>query len=217
MMMWRQRVAATKIDSPLMAVSGRHLRLEDGKVCDTDEGGWVINTFCNQFSRLAQMHTGGEKSISARDRVRDLRGMVGVACFTMNANSCHPTTHHPPQPAIRPHPFTDFNQLQLRQSFIEIVVPALPPKPRTDLGTLLGLCIDQRAPHVKFAEQQPRGTFAVAIVVIYTAARTALRAQWHRATCGPTDGDLTARIRQKCTQLRAYCVDESRTCTHCSA
>jgi len=71
------------------------------------------------------MHTGGEKSISARDRVRDLRGMVGVARFTMNANSCHSTTHHPPQPAIRPHPFTDFNQLQLRQSFIKIVVPAL--------------------------------------------------------------------------------------------
>ena len=32
-------VAATKIDSPLMAVSGRHLRLEHGKVCDTDEVG----------------------------------------------------------------------------------------------------------------------------------------------------------------------------------
>ena len=36
-------VAATKIDSPLMAVSGRHLRLEHGKVCDR-RGGWVINT-----------------------------------------------------------------------------------------------------------------------------------------------------------------------------
>ena len=37
MMMCRQRVAATKIDLPLMAVSDRHLRLEHGKVCDTDE------------------------------------------------------------------------------------------------------------------------------------------------------------------------------------
>jgi len=36
-MMCRQRVAATKIDLPLMAVSDRHLRLEHGKVCDTDE------------------------------------------------------------------------------------------------------------------------------------------------------------------------------------
>jgi hypothetical protein len=70
----------------------------------------VCKAFCN-FSRLAHttgdvamMHTGGEKSFSARDRVRDLRGMARVACFTMNANSSHPTTHHPPQPAIRPHP-----------------------------------------------------------------------------------------------------------------
>jgi len=39
------------------------------------------------------MHTGGEKSFSARDRARDLRGMARVACFTMNANSSHPTTH----------------------------------------------------------------------------------------------------------------------------
>jgi len=95
-MMCRQRVAATKIDSPLMAVSGRHLRLEHGKACDTDEVGdqHILN-----FSRLshttgdvAMTHTGGEKSSSARDRVRDLRGMARVACFTMNANSCHPTT-----------------------------------------------------------------------------------------------------------------------------
>jgi hypothetical protein len=68
----------------------------------------------------AACHTGGEKSFSARDRVRDLRGMARVACFTMNANSCHPTTHHSPQPAIR---LT--HSLQLRQSFVEIVVPAL--------------------------------------------------------------------------------------------
>jgi hypothetical protein len=134
MMMWRQRVAATKIDSPLMAVSGRHL--EDGKVCDTDDvggrGGWVINTFfalsliwhrCTQVRR---------NSISARDRVRDLRGMAGVACFTMNANRCHPTTQPPPQPPnhLPPNPQLVLHpgisiQIQLRQSFIEIVLPAL--------------------------------------------------------------------------------------------
>jgi len=65
---------------------------------------------------VATMHTCGEKSFSARDRVRDLRGMARVACFTMNAKSSHPTTHHPHH-----HRF----EIQLRQSFIEIVVPAL--------------------------------------------------------------------------------------------
>jgi hypothetical protein len=42
MMMCRQRVAATKIDSPVMAVSGRHLRLEHGKVC-TDEDQHILH------------------------------------------------------------------------------------------------------------------------------------------------------------------------------
>jgi len=49
--------------------------------------------------------------------------MAGVACFTTNANSCHPTTqppNHPPQ-----HSSSHRFQIQLRQSFIEIVVPAL--------------------------------------------------------------------------------------------
>jgi hypothetical protein len=69
---------------------------------------------------VAMMHTGGEKSFSARDRVRDLRGMARVACFTMNANSSHPTTTtHTNQQFV--HRF----EIQLRQSFIEIVVPAL--------------------------------------------------------------------------------------------
>jgi len=101
-MMSRQRVAATKIDSPLTAVS--------------DGGGGFVSSWegilqfllAHTTGDVAMMHTGGEKSFSARDRVRDLRGMARVAFFTMNANSSHPTTHHPPQPAIHPHPFTDF-------------------------------------------------------------------------------------------------------------
>ena len=106
MMMCRQRVAATKIDSPVMAVSGRHLRLEHGKVCDTDEvdGDPHILQFLSrwhtQTGEVAMMHTAAEKSIGARDRVRDLRGMARFACFTTRKVATQPP-NHPPQPQPR--------------------------------------------------------------------------------------------------------------------
>jgi len=73
MMMWRQRVAATKIDSPLMAVSGRHLRLEHEGV----RGGWVINIFCNFFG-LA--HTTGCGDDAHRWGEIDQRGIRYEIC-----------------------------------------------------------------------------------------------------------------------------------------
>jgi hypothetical protein len=119
--MWRQRVAATKIDSPLMVVSGRHawdsVRHRRG-----DEHIVQFLSPAHTTGDVAMMHTGGEKSISARDRVRDLRDMARVACFTMNANSCH-TTSQPPTPTRNSS--SPIQIKQLRQSFIEIVVPAL--------------------------------------------------------------------------------------------
>jgi hypothetical protein len=91
MMMCRQRVAATKIDTPLTVWKGGA-----GKVCEV-----LQFLLAHRTGDVATMHTGGEKSFSARDRVRDLRGMARVACFTMNANSSHP----PPTPTSNS--FTD--------------------------------------------------------------------------------------------------------------
>jgi len=67
------------------------------------------HTHTHTTGDVAMTHTGGEKSMSARDRVRDLRGMARVACFTMNANSCHPTT----QPRLTSLTSHSFNRKEL--------------------------------------------------------------------------------------------------------
>ena len=126
MMMCRQRVAATKIDSPVMAVSGRHLRLEHGKVCGT-ETRWIgdqhilqfLSRWHTQTGDVAMMHTGGEKSIGARGSGTISAGH-GTVRMLHDAKSCHPTTH-PNRKTSSPYQISN----QLRQSFIEIVVPAL--------------------------------------------------------------------------------------------
>jgi hypothetical protein len=127
MMMCRQRVAATKIDSPVMAVSGRHLRLEHGKVCDTDEvdGDPHILQFLSrwhtQTGEVAMMHRWEE--IDQREGSGTRSAGHGTVRVLHDAKSCHPTTQPPTPTAIRPH-LTRF-QIQMRQLFIEIVVPAL--------------------------------------------------------------------------------------------
>ena len=107
-MMCRQRVAATKIDLPLMVVSGGHVRLERVRATQRSS-----TNFC-YFSRLA--HTNWRRGDDANvGKNRSARGIGYEICGAWQGSRAsqrtrivatqppnHPTTH----PNI--HPLTDF-------------------------------------------------------------------------------------------------------------